>query len=68
MADAGLTHGGFYSHFSSKEDLVGEAVRAAFDQTRPQHRDRPERGCAAAPLLQRSLDILKRRGKLSQKA
>lgn len=28
MAEAGLTHGGFYSHFSSKEDLV----RAAMDE------------------------------------
>lgn len=73
MADAGLTHGGFYAHFSSKEDLVGEAVRDALDDTRArlervarakdggiealvrtymasQHRDRPDRGCAAAAL------------------
>jgi TetR/AcrR family transcriptional repressor of nem operon len=28
MADAGLTHGGFYAHFASKEDLV----RAALDE------------------------------------
>ena len=29
MKEAGLTHGGFYGHFSSKEDLIGEAsVRA----------------------------------------
>lgn len=26
MADAGLTRGGFYAHFSSKEDLFAEAV------------------------------------------
>lgn len=26
MADAGLTRGGFYNHFSSKEDLYAEAV------------------------------------------
>ena len=25
MAEAGLTHGGFYAHFDSKEDLIGEA-------------------------------------------
>lgn len=25
MADAGLTHGGFYAHFTSKDQLVGEA-------------------------------------------
>ncbi len=29
MAEAGLTHGGFYSHFSSKEDLVRAAVEEA---------------------------------------
>src|SRR5438128_752564 len=26
MADAGLTHGGFYAHFRSKDDLVREAI------------------------------------------
>jgi len=34
MADAGLTHGGFYAHFASKEDLVREAVDAAAAVTR----------------------------------
>ncbi len=29
MADAGLTHGGFYAHFDSKEDLLREALVAA---------------------------------------
>jgi TetR/AcrR family transcriptional repressor of nem operon len=29
MAGAGLTHGGFYAHFASKEELVREAVVAA---------------------------------------
>jgi TetR/AcrR family transcriptional regulator, transcriptional repressor for nem operon len=29
MADAGLTHGGFYAHFESKEDLVRQAVASA---------------------------------------
>jgi TetR/AcrR family transcriptional repressor of nem operon len=33
MADAGLTHGGFYSYFGSKEDLVREAVTEAFTGT-----------------------------------
>jgi AcrR family transcriptional regulator len=33
MADAGLTHGGFYSHFRSKEELVREAVSEAFTGT-----------------------------------
>jgi TetR/AcrR family transcriptional regulator, transcriptional repressor for nem operon len=31
MNEAGLTHGGFYNHFGSKEDLAVEALRAAFD-------------------------------------
>jgi TetR/AcrR family transcriptional repressor of nem operon len=30
MKAAGLTHGGFYNHFSSKESLVSEAVDHAF--------------------------------------
>jgi TetR/AcrR family transcriptional repressor of nem operon len=34
MAEAGLTHGGFYAHFESKEALVREAVGAALDETR----------------------------------
>jgi TetR/AcrR family transcriptional repressor of nem operon len=33
MADAGLTHGGFYAHFSSKDDLVGPALERASGQT-----------------------------------
>ncbi|MHC3474435.1 TetR/AcrR family transcriptional regulator [Streptomyces sp. 7R007] len=34
MAAAGLTHGGFYRHFSSKEDLVAQALAAAFTERR----------------------------------
>jgi TetR/AcrR family transcriptional repressor of nem operon len=30
MRDTGLTHGGFYKHFASKEDLLIESVREAF--------------------------------------
>src|ERR1700683_1095768 len=30
MAAAGLTHGGFYGHFESKEELAGEECRWAF--------------------------------------
>jgi TetR/AcrR family transcriptional regulator, transcriptional repressor for nem operon len=33
MSTAGLTHGGFYAHFASKEDLVIETCRAAFGET-----------------------------------
>jgi TetR/AcrR family transcriptional repressor of nem operon len=32
MAEAGLTHGGFYKHFASKEALLVEAVGRAFAQ------------------------------------
>lgn len=34
MAEAGLTHGGFYGHFKSKEALVAEACLRAFDDRR----------------------------------
>jgi TetR/AcrR family transcriptional repressor of nem operon len=30
MKEAGLTVGGFYKHFDSRDDLVAEAVSAAF--------------------------------------
>jgi AcrR family transcriptional regulator len=66
MAAAGLTHGGFYAHFESKEALVREALDAAFEASRakydkglegflrsylrPAHRDNPGRGCAFAAL------------------
>jgi TetR/AcrR family transcriptional regulator, transcriptional repressor for nem operon len=30
MAEAGLTHGGFYGQFNSKDELAGEACTAAF--------------------------------------
>jgi AcrR family transcriptional regulator len=66
MAEAGLTHGGFYAHFESKEALVQEAVEAAFDSSRvkysagletliraylrPAHRDNPGQGCVVAAL------------------
>jgi TetR/AcrR family transcriptional regulator, transcriptional repressor for nem operon len=33
MKEAGLTHGGFYGHFSSKEDLAAEAVARALEQS-----------------------------------
>ena len=33
MKQAGLTHGGFYAHFSSKDALVSAAIAAMFDRT-----------------------------------
>jgi TetR/AcrR family transcriptional regulator, transcriptional repressor for nem operon len=32
MRDTGLTHGGFYKHFRSKDDLLVESLREAFRQ------------------------------------
>lgn len=33
MAEAGLTHGGFYAHFPNKEALVAAAIEEAFGQS-----------------------------------
>src|SRR5271169_4267329 len=33
MRDAGLTHGGFYKHFGSKDELLMESVCEAFQET-----------------------------------
>ena len=33
MNGAGLTHGGFYGHFGSKEDLAAEAVGRAYERS-----------------------------------
>jgi TetR/AcrR family transcriptional regulator, transcriptional repressor for nem operon len=32
MRDAGLTHGGFYKHFGSKDDLLTESLSEAFQE------------------------------------
>ena len=39
MKDVGLTHGGFYGHFTSKEDLAAEAVAHALEQGAELQRD-----------------------------
>src|ERR1700726_4986250 len=31
MKESGFTHGGFYNHFKSKDDLAAEAIASAFD-------------------------------------
>ena len=43
MRDAGLTHGAFYSHFSSKDDLANAAFARALTTGRP-HWITPRRG------------------------
>lgn len=65
MKAAGLTHGGFYGHFSSKDDLVAQTLAHALaadsfedgtfsDFVRsylaPRHRDNSGRGCPTAGL------------------
>jgi TetR/AcrR family transcriptional repressor of nem operon len=42
MREAGLTAGGFYSHFSSKEALLGEALTRAAAELDPAKRERFE--------------------------
>jgi TetR/AcrR family transcriptional repressor of nem operon len=32
MADAGLTHGGFYAHFASKDELIAASIEEMFRQ------------------------------------
>jgi TetR/AcrR family transcriptional repressor of nem operon len=43
MKGAGLTHGGFYGHFESKEDLLAEACSKAISHSVEQWRKRIER-------------------------
>ncbi|KWR91868.1 TetR family transcriptional regulator [Cupriavidus sp. IDO] len=54
MKSAGMTHGGFYAHFESKDALIAEAIDAAFDQTM----DFLEEATAAAPPRQRKEAIV----------
>jgi TetR/AcrR family transcriptional repressor of nem operon len=66
MKAAGLTHGGFYGHFESKDDLIAQAVAHIFTAQddgqgdigaylnaylSPQHRDGVGEGCPTAALV-----------------
>ena len=66
MKAAGLTHGGFYGHFDSKDDLIAHALGHAIDARKgtapdfgafmdaylsPQHRDNAADGCPIAGLV-----------------
>lgn len=55
MKGAGLTHGGFYGHFASKEDLMAQACARALEQSRSGWQDMAE-GAAGDPraLLERA--------------
>jgi TetR/AcrR family transcriptional repressor of nem operon len=65
MKAAGLTHGGFYGHFTSKDDLVAQTLGQALatasggegdvrayitDYLAPRHRDNAAGGCPTAGL------------------
>jgi TetR/AcrR family transcriptional regulator, transcriptional repressor for nem operon len=39
MAAAGMTHGGFYKHFASKEEVVAEAIASSIDTMLASWRD-----------------------------
>jgi TetR/AcrR family transcriptional regulator, transcriptional repressor for nem operon len=57
MSDAGLTHGGFYRHFTGKDELYAAAVRQFLCKKRPaawQKRRAPS--AAAKPHAQRIVD------------
>ena len=44
MAAAGLTHGGFYRHFESKDELIAEACAAAIDSVATMYAAVPKSG------------------------
>jgi TetR/AcrR family transcriptional repressor of nem operon len=48
MGAAGLTHGGFYGHFESKDALAGVAVARAFEQSATRWRKRVRAAADAA--------------------
>lgn len=58
MQAAGLTHGGFYRHFASKEALVAEATTAAFREALARFELKPGRGSAGAALREYVADYL----------
>lgn len=60
MKASGMTHGGFYRHFSSKDDLAREAAGAAYDQL-----ERETEGRTVEALLTRYISA-KHRDDLSQ--
>ncbi|MDZ4866035.1 MAG: TetR/AcrR family transcriptional regulator [Alphaproteobacteria bacterium] len=39
MSRAGLTHGGFYAHFESKDDLIAAAIGRMFEESRARFRE-----------------------------
>ena len=56
MAKAGLTHGGFYAHFASKDDLVVAAMSQMFDEASAKF-DRLTQGKPPAAALRAYIDF-----------
>jgi len=56
MAKAGLTHGGFYAHFTSKDELVTAAIAQMFDEAMVSF-DRLTAGKAPAEALAAYIDF-----------
>lgn len=50
MQAAGMTNGGFYRHFKSKDEMVAMAIRAAFDEIGDRFDKRLEQSGAAAAI------------------
>src|SRR5262249_2927526 len=50
MAKAGITHGAFYAHFQSKDDLVAQAISRMFEESSEKFLRRTENLPAAAAL------------------
>lgn len=55
MADAGLTHGGFYGHFSSKDELAAVGCARAFADSAARWEERVERAAGDRHVARRSL-------------
>lgn len=55
MKAAGLTHGGFYKQFASKEALIDEATAHAFDELTRRHEDGLEQHGGQRGAAQRAL-------------
>lgn len=70
MNSAGLTHGGFYGYFKSKDDLIAQALAKVFEQDgtpladlvawareylSPKHRDNFAGGCPMAALASETI-------------
>ena len=63
MKRVGLTHGGFYAHFESKDDLIAEAVSAMF--VHAARRREKRRRVAGARCAQRPMRSSSRRAATS---